>query len=141
GRAPQRGRLLRRAPGRADRHRGEPRRAPPGPARLAGGPGHPRRLVNSAVLWARALPLPWPFERQYMQLALLAGVLVGTCAPLVGAFLVQKRLSLMGDGIGHIAFAGVSAGLLLGAWPVATALVAAVAGAVVVEWLRSRRAE
>ena len=31
--------------------------------------------------------------------------------------------------------------MLLGAWPVATALVAAVAGAVVVEWLRSRRAE
>ncbi|MGH9266773.1 MAG: metal ABC transporter permease, partial [Acidimicrobiales bacterium] len=36
-----------------------------------------------------------------MQLALAAGLVVGTCAPLIGAFLVQKRLSLMGDGIGH----------------------------------------
>ena len=90
---------------------------------------------------AAALPLPWPFEREYMQLAVLAAVLVGGCAPLVGAFLVQKRLSLMGDGVGHVAFAGVAAGLLLGVWPVATALVAAVAGAVAVEWLRSRRSE
>lgn len=90
---------------------------------------------------AAALPLPWPFEREYMQLALLAGVLVGSCAPLVGAFLVQKRLSLMGDGIGHMAFAGVAAGLLLGVWPITSALVAAVAAAVAVEWLRSRRAE
>jgi zinc transport system permease protein len=53
-------------------------------------------------------------------------------------FLVQKRLSLLGDGIGHLAFAGVAAGLLLEVWPVWTALVAAVAGALIVEWLRSR---
>jgi len=82
--------------------------------------------------------LPWPFEREYMQLALVAGLVVGTCAPLIGTFLVHKRLSLMGDGVGHVAFAGVAAGLLLDVWPVWTALVAAVAGAVAVEWLRSR---
>jgi zinc transport system permease protein len=82
--------------------------------------------------------LPWPFEREYMQLALVAGLVVGTCAPLMGTFLVHKRLSLMGDGVGHVAFAGVAAGLLLEVWPVWTALVAAVAGAVAVEELRSR---
>lgn len=87
------------------------------------------------------LPLPYPFEREYMQYALMAGVLVGGCAPLIGAFLVQKRLSLMGDGIGHVAFAGVAAGLLLEVWPVGTALLAAMIGAMVVEWLRSRRSE
>jgi zinc transport system permease protein len=80
--------------------------------------------------------LPWPFEREYMQLALVAGVTVGACAPLIGAFLVQKRMSLMGDGIGHLAFAGVAAGLLAGVWPTWTALVAAVVGAVAIEWLR-----
>jgi zinc transport system permease protein len=85
-----------------------------------------------------ALPLPWPFEREYMQLALVAGLVVGACAPLMGTFLVHKRLSLMGDGVGHVAFAGVAAGLLLDVWPVWTALVAAVVGAVAVEWLRSR---
>ncbi len=84
------------------------------------------------------LPLPWPFEREYMQLALVAGLVVGACAPLIGTFLVQKRMSLMGDGVGHVAFAGVSAGLLVGVWPIWTALVAAVGGAVAIEWLRSR---
>lgn len=84
------------------------------------------------------IPLPYPFDREYMQLALLAGLAVGASAPLIGAFLVQKRLSLMGDGIGHLAFTGVAAGLLLDVWPVAAALVVAVVGAVTIERLRSR---
>lgn len=85
-----------------------------------------------------ALPLPWPFEREYMQLALLAALAIGASAPLIGVFLVEKRQSLMGDGIGHLAFAGVAAGLLLEVWPVWSALVVAVLGALAVEWLRSR---
>lgn len=82
--------------------------------------------------------MPWPFDRHFMQLALAAGVVVGACAPLVGTFLVHKRLSLLGDGLGHVAFAGVGAGLLFGVWPVWTALVAAVAAAVALERLRAR---
>jgi zinc transport system permease protein len=74
-----------------------------------------------------------------MQLALASGLAVGTCAPLIGTFLVQKRLSLMGDGIGHMAFAGVAAGLLMGVSPLWAALLVAVAGAVTIEWLRLRR--
>lgn len=72
-------------------------------------------------------------------LPLVGCVVIGGFAPLVGTFLVQKRLSLVGDGIGHVAFAGVGAGLLLGVWPVWTALIFAVAGAVGVEMLRMRR--
>ncbi len=86
-----------------------------------------------------SVPLPWPFDREYMQLALASGVAVGACAPLIGTFLVQKRLSLMGDGIGHMAFAGVAAGLLMGVSPLWMALVVAVAGAMTIEWLRLRR--
>jgi zinc transport system permease protein len=82
--------------------------------------------------------LPWPFERDYMQLALWAGLIVGACAPLIGVFLVQRRMSLMGDGIGHMAFAGVAAGLLLEIWPIWSALLVAVAGALAIEWLRTR---
>ncbi len=84
------------------------------------------------------LDLPWPFDRDYMQLALWAGLIVGACAPLIGVFLVQKRMSLMGDGIGHMAFAGVAAGLLLEIWPIWSALAVAVAGALAIEWLRTR---
>jgi zinc transport system permease protein len=83
-------------------------------------------------------PLPWPFDRTYMQLALVAGTVVGAAAPCVGTFLVQKRLSLLGDGIGHAAVAGVGAGLLVGTGPTWTALAVAVGAAIVVEWLRER---
>lgn len=85
-----------------------------------------------------ALPLPYPFDREYLQLALVAGLVMGIAAPLIGTFLVQKRLSLLGDGIGHIAFAGVAAGLFLGVWPIWTALLAALVGAAAIEWLRTR---
>jgi len=82
--------------------------------------------------------LPWPFDRTYMQLALLAAVVVGAAAPLIGVFLVQKGMSLMGDGIGHVAVAGIGASLLLNTSPTWTALVVAVAAALVIEFLRAR---
>jgi len=85
-----------------------------------------------------ALPLPYPFEREFMQLALVAGLVVGACAPLIGTFLVQRRLSLLGDGIGHLAFAGVAGGLLVGVWPVWSALAVSAAGALAVDRLRSK---
>lgn len=78
-------------------------------------------------------------ESEFMQLAFATGAVVGLLAPAVGFFLVQRNMSLIGDGIGHTAFAGVAAGYLLGVSPVLAALVASVAGAVGVEWLRSRR--
>ena len=77
-------------------------------------------------------------ELEFMRLALAAGAVVGVLAPAVGFFLVQRRQSLIGDGIGHVAFAGVAAGLLLDVSPVLTALVAAVLGGVAIEALRSR---
>ena len=61
----------------------------------------------------------------FMQRALLAAFLVGLAAPMVGVFLVQRRLSLIGDGMGHVALAGVAIGLFLNVSPVWTALVAA----------------
>ena len=85
-----------------------------------------------------AVPFPYPFELGFMQRALVAGVVVGIFAPLIGTFLVQKRMSLVGDGIGHVAFAGIGAGLFAGIYPVWPALVFAIAGALGVEWLRAR---
>ena len=73
----------------------------------------------------------------FMRQALIAAFLVGLAAPLVGAFLVQRRLSLIGDGIGHVALAGVAVGILTGTMPVFTALIAAVAAAVGVELIRA----
>ncbi len=78
------------------------------------------------------------FDAEFMRLAFATGAVVGVLAPAVGFFLVQRGMSLIGDGVGHVAFAGVAAGYLLGISPVATALVASVAGAIAIEWLRSQ---
>jgi zinc transport system permease protein len=75
---------------------------------------------------------------EFMRLAFAVGAVVGLLAPAVGFFLVERRASLVGDGLGHVAFAGVAAGYLLGVSPVLTALVFAVVGALAIEWLRSR---
>ena len=77
-------------------------------------------------------------DLEFMRLAFAAGAIVGLLAPAVGFFLVQRRLSVVGDGLGHVAFAGVAAGYLLGISPVLTALCFAVVGAFAIEWLRSR---
>jgi zinc transport system permease protein len=83
--------------------------------------------------------LPYPFELGFMQKALVAGIAVGVFAPLIGTYIVQKRMSLIGDGIGHIAFAGVGAGLVVGGAPLWTALGFAIVGSIGVERLRSQR--
>lgn len=85
------------------------------------------------------LPLPYPFELTFMQRALVAGLVVGAFAPVIGTFLVQKRLSLIGDGIGHLAFAGVALGVVTGVYPLWMALAVSAAGALGLEQLRARR--
>jgi zinc transport system permease protein len=74
----------------------------------------------------------------FMQRALLAAVLVGLTAPTVGVHLVQRRLALIGDGLGHIALAGVAIGVLTDTAPVLTALACASVGAVAIEIIRYR---
>ncbi|GAA1168036.1 hypothetical protein GCM10009584_06240 [Ornithinimicrobium humiphilum] len=74
----------------------------------------------------------------FMRNALLAALFVGLAAPMVGIFLVQRRLSLIGDGLGHVALAGVAVGVLTGQAPVLTALVTAALAAVVIEVVRAR---
>lgn len=74
----------------------------------------------------------------FMQRAFVAAALIGLAAPAIGVFLVQRRLALMGDGIGHVAFTGVAVGFLTGASPVLTAVIAAGLGAIVIEMLRER---
>ncbi|WP_084037967.1 metal ABC transporter permease [Demequina sp. NBRC 110053] len=82
-----------------------------------------------------------------VQRMMIVAVLVGLSAPVVGTYLVQRRMALLGDGIGHVALAGVAAGWLAGSWAglaeqdalaIPGAVIFAVAGAVVIERLRSR---
>ncbi|TRW45447.1 metal ABC transporter permease [Georgenia yuyongxinii] len=82
-----------------------------------------------------------------MQRALLVALLVGVAAPVMGTYLVQRRLSLLGDGIGHVALTGVAMGWLVGgalgltpldALAVPGAVVASIVGAVLIEVVRAR---
>lgn len=82
-----------------------------------------------------------------MQRSLLAALVVGLTAPVIGTYLVQRRLALLGDGIGHVALTGVAMGWLAGsamglvendALAVPGAIVAAVIGAVTIELVRER---
>ncbi|GAB3259648.1 metal ABC transporter permease [Nocardioides dilutus] len=78
------------------------------------------------------------FSYEFMQRALIAAVFIGLAAPAVGTYLVQRRLALMGDGIGHVAVTGVALGLLTRTSPTWTAVVVAVLGAVLIEVIRER---
>jgi zinc transport system permease protein len=78
------------------------------------------------------------FQYDFMIRALIAVLITGATAPALGVYLVQRRMSLIGDGIGHIALTGVGVGLLTGHSPVLTAVLVATAGAVVVELIRQR---
>ena len=77
-------------------------------------------------------------EYPFMVRALLAALFTGLAAPAVGTYLVQRRLALMGDGIGHVAVTGVALGLLTGTSPTLTAVLVAIAGAVVIELIREQ---
>ncbi|MGH8792439.1 MAG: metal ABC transporter permease [Stackebrandtia sp.] len=78
------------------------------------------------------------FGYDFMLRAMAGALIVGAVAPAVGVFLVQKRMALIGDGLGHVALTGVAFGFLTGASPLWTTLAATSAGAVAVELIRSR---
>ncbi len=82
-----------------------------------------------------------------MQRGLIIALLVGIRAPVVGTYLVQRRLTLMGDGIGHIALTGVALGWLSAnfagatnqdAWAIPGAILTSILGALAIEWMRSK---
>jgi zinc transport system permease protein len=76
------------------------------------------------------------FDYDFMRRALIAAVFTGLAAPAIGTFLVQRRLALLGDGLGHVALTGVALGLLTGIAPILTAVVVAAVGALIIELLR-----
>lgn len=82
-----------------------------------------------------------PLQQSYVQRAVVAGVLVGLICPAIGVFLVLRRLSLLGDGLGHVSLAGVTAGWLAGVPPLVSAACFAAAGALGIERLRGARRE
>lgn len=80
-------------------------------------------------------------QYDFMQRAFLAGIITAIVCPVIGSFVVVRRQSLIGDGLGHIAFAGVTGGYMLGIYPVLGAFILTMIGAVGIELVRRRHAE
>ncbi|MEV4757897.1 metal ABC transporter permease [Micromonospora sp. NPDC049559] len=78
------------------------------------------------------------FQYDFMIRALVGALVIGLTAPALGVYLVQRRLSLIGDGVGHVALTGVGVGLLLDRSPVITAVIVSALGAVAIELIRER---
>ena len=77
-------------------------------------------------------------EYPFVVRALLAALFTGLAAPADGTYLVQRRLALMGDGLGHVAVTGVALGLLTGTSPTVTAVIVAIIGSIVIEVIREQ---
>ncbi len=78
------------------------------------------------------------FSYDFMQRALLGVLITGLTAPALGIYLVQRRMALIGDGIGHVALTGVGLALLTSRSPVITAVVVSALGAIAIELIRER---
>ena len=82
--------------------------------------------------------MPAILQYEFMLRALAGGVLVGVLAPVLGTFVVLRRLSLIADTLAHVALMGVAIGLASRFLPTLVALLAAITGAIIVEQLRAR---
>lgn len=84
-------------------------------------------------------------QYSFLQNAFLAGIIIGIIAPLLGVFIVVRRLSLIADALSHVTLAGIAASLLLekkfllfsGLNPLYMGMVFSVGGSLFIEKLRS----
>ncbi len=76
------------------------------------------------------------FQYEFLTRALLAGVLIGFLAPLVGLFLVVRRFSLLADTLSHVSLLGVAVALFFKLPLFLGALLGSLLGGMGMEWLR-----
>src|SRR5699024_9178835 len=79
----------------------------------------------------------------FLRHTFLTGLLIGIIAPLLGSFLVVRRLSLLADALSHVTLAGIAFGLfiekqfLFAFSPLYAGMGFSIVGAVLIEKLRS----
>jgi zinc transport system permease protein len=84
-------------------------------------------------------------QYEFLQNAFLSGIIIGAIAPLLGVFIVVRRLSLIADALSHVTLAGIAASLFLGKYssfflglnPMYMGMAFSVGGAVLIEKLRT----
>jgi len=75
----------------------------------------------------------------FMQRAFIAGVLIAIVCSVIGVFLVLRRMSMMGDGLAHIAFAGIAGGMFFKVYPLLSALAFTVLSALGIQRLKDMK--
>ena len=73
---------------------------------------------------------------QFMQRAILAGILVGFLGSYYGIFIVQRKMSFLGSGLAHAAFGGVALGLLLKTEPMYIAIPFTILASILITYLK-----
>jgi len=72
----------------------------------------------------------------FMQRAFIAGILIAILSAIIGVFIVLRRMALLGDGLAHISFGGIAAGMLFGFYPIFSALIFSILGALGIQKLK-----
>jgi manganese/iron transport system permease protein len=84
-------------------------------------------------------PLIAPFRYSFMQTGLLAVVLIGVPAAVIGTYVVLRRMAFIGDALAHTVLPGLVVAYLVG-WSLSGgAIVAGVITAVLIGWLARRQ--
>ena len=81
---------------------------------------------------------------EFLQNAFLSGMIIGVIAPLLGVFIVVRRLSLIADALSHVTLAGIAGSLYISQSfvglatlnPIYLGIVASVSGSMLIERLR-----
>ena len=76
------------------------------------------------------------FQYEFMQNAMIAGLIVSILCPTIGLFIVLRRNSMLGDTLSHSSFAGVAIGLVLGVNPILSSFIFTTLCAIIIEFLR-----
>lgn len=84
------------------------------------------------------------FHYEFLQNAFFSGLIIGVIAPLLGVFIVVRRLSLIADALSHVTLAGIAGSLYLSQSvaalaflnPIYLGILASVSGSVLIERLR-----
>ena len=96
---------------------------------------HRNSSLDTFEMWKLELGI---LGSTFAQRALLAGLMSAIISGTMGAFLVQRRLSLLADSLAHTSFGGIALGLFLGVNPLLSALLVSILGATTLSELRRR---
>lgn len=79
-----------------------------------------------------------PLAFEFMQNALIMGILIGILCPVVGTYLIVQRMALLGDVMSHSVLPGLAIAFFLGVNILLGAFVSGILSAFLIAWLRSQ---